>query len=236
MENYDVVIIGAGPVGLMLALCLSRLGNYRIKHVDCRPEPTKIGRADGIQARTLDVLSNVGLKRPIMAYNPGRIYEVAFWNISEDGKGVQRTGTWKSYPEYIDTRYPFTTILHQGRIEKIFLDDLTESGIAVERPWTVSSFKNDGKDPKYPVEVKLQHVDGTSESTVRTKYLFGADGAHSCVRQKLNVNMVYKDPTIHVWSVIDGVVKTDFPDIQVGRRNTFLIFYHPHLLTRIFFS
>ena len=66
MEKYDIVIVGAGPVGLLLSTCLARWG-YKIKHIDMRPEPTVTGRADGIQPRSLDLLRNMGLKRAIMA-------------------------------------------------------------------------------------------------------------------------------------------------------------------------
>ena len=213
-EKYDIVIVGAGPVGLMFSACLLRLGPYKIKHIDNRAEPTATGRASGIQARTLDVLQNIGLKRSIMAYDPGRVYEVAFWNASDDN-GIRRAGNSKSYPNYIDTRYPFSTIIHQGRIEKIFLDDLGHRGVEVQRPWTIAGFKEDNRDPTHPLEVDLVSVDGSQRSTLRTKYIFGADGPRSVVRQMLNIPMVSKDPTVHVWSVIDGVVKSDFPDIQV---------------------
>lgn len=214
-ENYDIVIVGAGPVGLMLSACLSRLGSYKIKHIDNRAEPTSIGRADGIQARTLDVLQSMELKRPIWAFNPGLIYEVAFWGATPDGKGIQRTGTSKSYPDHVDTRYPFTTILHQGRIEGIFLDDLRSRGVEVQRPWTIKAYQYHGQDSAYPVDVDLVRLDSFEMEKVRTKYLFGADGARSAVRELLKIPMIYKDPTVHVWSVIDGVVKTDFPDMQV---------------------
>ncbi|KOS37938.1 hypothetical protein ACN38_g11252 [Penicillium nordicum] len=214
-EEYDVVIVGAGPVGLMLSLCLTRLGPYKIKHIDNRAEPTTIGRADGIQARTLDVLNTMGLKRPIWAYNPGLIYEVAFWGATEDRKSIQRTGTNKSYPDHIDTRYPFTTILHQGRIEDVFLEDLRSRGVEVQRPWTIRDARYRGSGSEYPVDVDLVSIDGSAKETVRTKYLFGADGARSAVRNLLKIPMIYKDPTVHVWSVIDGVVKSDFPDMQM---------------------
>lgn len=217
-EEYDIVIVGAGPTGLMLAASIIRMGSYKIKILDSKPERTKIGRADGIQARSLDILRNMGLKRQFMAYDPGRIYEVAFWNASGKKEGgIHRSSTWKSYPKFIDTRYPFTTILHQGRIEKIFLDDLTKNEVLVDRPWTITGFKNVGEDTTYPVEVQLLHIDGELKSTVRTKYLFGADGARSFVRKQLGIKMIHKDPIIHVWSVIDGVVRTNFPDIQVSQ-------------------
>ncbi|KAJ4367404.1 hypothetical protein N0V83_006986 [Neocucurbitaria cava] len=212
VENYDIVIVGAGPVGLCLSTCLSRWG-YKIKHIDNRPEPTPTGRADGIQPRSLDLLRNMGLKRKIMEYEPAKVYEVAFWDPAS--KGIHRTGTWASCPKFIDARYPFTTLLHQGLIERVFIEDIEKSGTHIQRPWTITGFKNDGKDSTYPVEVQLSHVDGTSSETVRAKYLFSGEGARSFVRDQLGVNMIYKDPIAHVWGVMDGVVRTNFPDIKM---------------------
>ncbi|MCJ1359202.1 MAG: hypothetical protein MMC33_009202 [Icmadophila ericetorum] len=211
-DNYDIVIIGAGPVGLFLSTCLARWG-YNIKHIDNRPVPTATGRADGIQPRSLDLLKNLGLKRDIMKHNPAKVYEVAFWDPTH--KGIQRTGTWASCPKFIDSRHPFTTLLHQGLIERVFIDDLRQNGIEVQRPWTITGFKNDGKDKTYPVEVSLQHVDTKEKEVVRAKYLFSGEGARSFVREQLGVPIIYKDPIKHVWGVMDGVVRTDFPDIKM---------------------
>lgn len=211
-DKYDVVIIGAGPVGLTLSTCLQRWG-YKIKHIDNRPEPTATGRADGIQPRSLDLLRNMGLKRKIMEHEPAKVYEVAFWD--PNGKGIYRTGTWASCPKFIDARYPFTTLLHQGLIERVFIEDIEKHGGHIQRPWTITGFENDGKDSEYPVEVRLAHVDGGKEEVVRAKYLFSGEGARSFVREKLGVKMIHKDPIAHVWGVMDGVVRTDFPDIKV---------------------
>lgn len=52
-ETVDVLIVGAGPAGLMASLCLHTFG-FSILHIDNRPEPTRAGRADGIQPRTLE--------------------------------------------------------------------------------------------------------------------------------------------------------------------------------------
>ncbi|PSN59713.1 hypothetical protein BS50DRAFT_682034 [Corynespora cassiicola Philippines] len=211
-QKYDIVIIGAGPVGLTLSTCLARWG-YRIKHIDNRPEPTPTGRADGIQPRSLDLLRNMGLKRKVMAYDPAKVYEVAFWD--PNSKGIHRTGTWASCPKFIDARYPFTTLLHQGLIERVFIDDIEKNGGHIQRPWTITGFENDGKDPVYPVQVSLAHVDGTHTETVRAKYLFSGEGARSFVRDKLGVKIHHKDPIAHVWGVMDGVVRTNFPDIKM---------------------
>ena len=213
-EKYDVVIIGAGPVGLLLSVCLSRWG-YKIKHIDNRPVPTATGRADGIQPRSLEILRNLGLKRKIMAYNPARVFEVAFWDPESGGKGIHRTGTWASCPKFLDSRYPFTALLHQGLIEKVFIEDIEKNGTKLHRPWTIAGFKNDGQDVEYPVEVELKNLDSNVIETVRAKYLFSGEGAKSFVREQLGVQIRHKDPIAHVWGVMDGVVRTNFPDIKV---------------------
>ncbi|KAI9616242.1 hypothetical protein KEM48_005271 [Puccinia striiformis f. sp. tritici PST-130] len=59
VETTDVLIVGAGPAGLMASLCLHTFG-LSVLHIDNRPEPTSAGRADGIQPRTLEVLRNIG--------------------------------------------------------------------------------------------------------------------------------------------------------------------------------
>ncbi|KAI0483981.1 FAD binding domain-containing protein [Xylariaceae sp. FL0804] len=212
---YDIVIVGAGPVGLMLSAHLARWG-YTIKHIDNRAEPTPAGRADGIQPRSLDLLRNMGLKSAIMANEPAKVYEVAFWDPSEKAKGIMRTGTWASCPGFIDARYPFTTLLHQGLIERVFISDLEKRGVRIQRPWTIKDFKTDEKArPQYPVSVDLEHIDGTFRETVYAKYLFSGEGARSFVRNQLGIGITHKDPIAHVWGVMDGVVKTNFPDIKM---------------------
>ncbi|KAI9757502.1 MAG: hypothetical protein M1835_000648 [Candelina submexicana] len=212
--EYDIVIVGAGPVGLLLSVCLARWG-YKIKHIDNRPEPTATGRADGIQPRSLDLLRNLGLKRKLMAHEPAKVYEVAFWDPSGGGKGIRRTGTWPSCPKFIDSRYPFTTILHQGIIERVLIEDLKENGVDVQRPWTITAFETEGENQTYPIQVYLSSVSGDEQNTVRTKYLFSGEGARSFIRQKLGIELLHRDPITHVWGVMDGVVHTNFPDIKM---------------------
>lgn len=214
-ESFDIVIVGAGPVGLVLSTYLARWG-YKIKHIDNRPEPTPTGRADGIQPRSMDMLKNMGLKRQIMARNPARVYEVAFWDPQNNGKGIHRTGTWASCPKFIDSRHPYTTLLHQGHIEQVFIEDLEKHGVHVDRPWTITGFQNSGKDKAYPVEVDYQHVETKEQRKAKAKYLFSGEGARSFVREQLGVQIKHKDPIAHVWGVMDGVVRTDFPDIKVS--------------------
>lgn len=157
----------------------------------------------------------MGLKRAIMEHDPAKVYEVAFWDPAK--RGIERTGTWPSCPAFIDARYPFTTLLHQGLIERVFIADLEKNGVHIDRPWRITGFANDGKDSEYPVSVDLAHVDGHEKQSVRAKYLFSGEGARSFVREQLGVKVIHKDPIAHVWGVMDGVVRTNFPDIKVSR-------------------
>lgn len=213
-EKYDIVIVGAGPVGLLLSVCLARWG-YRIKLLDNREHPTLTGRADGVQPRSLHLLQNMDLKRQIMAHGPAKAYEVAFWDPAPTGEGIHRTNNLPTCPKYIDARYPFTTMLHQGLIERVFIEDLNRHGVDVQRPWTITGFENNGNNPTYPVEVEIRDLKTQEEEKVRAKYLFSGEGARSFVREKLGVKMHHKDPVAHIWGVMDGVVRTDFPDIRV---------------------
>ena len=213
-ESYDIVIVGAGPVGLLLSVCLARWG-YKIKNIDNREEPTLTGRADGIQPRSLHLLRNMGLKRQIMAHQPVKIYQVAFWDPQSGGKGIHRTGNWVACPNFIDARYPFTTALHQGLIERVFIDDLQENGANVQRPWTITGFKKDDGNKIYPIEVNLKHTQKDQKEILRAKYLFSGEGARSFIRGHLGIKLLHKDPISHVWGVMDGVVRTDFPDVKV---------------------
>ncbi|KAL9616895.1 MAG: hypothetical protein Q9160_008284 [Pyrenula sp. 1 TL-2023] len=187
----------------------------RIKQIDNRPVPTATGRADGLQPRTLEILRNLGLKRKIMAYDPARVYEVAFWDPVAEGKGIHRTGTWASCPSFLDSRYPFTALLHQGLIERVCIEDIEKNGTRIERPCTITGFTNDGADETYPVQVSLKNLDSNVTENVRTKYLFSGEGAKSLVRDQLGIGIQHKDPISHVWGVMDGVVRTNFPDIKM---------------------
>lgn len=194
-DTFDIVIIRASPVGLTLAAAIRRTSPYTIKIIDTKPDPTLCKRASGVQGRTLDFLENIGLKSHIMACKPGKVFEVAFWNPSEDREGIRRTSNAYSYPDFIDTRYHHSTIIHQGHIERILLEDIAKSSIKVDRPCTFSDFRI-VDDNAYPVQVDLKSPEGNT--TVRAKYLFGADGARSLVREKLGIPIQLKDPVTFV--------------------------------------
>ena len=118
----------------MLTLLLARYGltGSSLLCLDSKPGTLKAGQADGLQPRTLEVLQSLGIATEIIAEGC-HMEEVAFWNpktskqSSANGKngedrGIERTDF---VPDVnVPARYPFEITIHQGRIERIFQDDL----------------------------------------------------------------------------------------------------------------
>ena len=232
VRKYDVVVVGAGPTGLLFSACLARWG-YKIKHIDIRSEATVAGRADGIQPRSLDLLCNMGLKDDIMAHKPGTFRDVAFWDPDPSGLGISRTGSWPSCPASVGARYPFTTTLHQGLIEDVLIRDLERRGVHILRPWSILTFSVDTQCPdvEYPVQVKIQNMNTGDVEGIQSKYLFSGEGVKSSIRKKLGIQMSYREsPLVNQWGVIDARISTDFPDIKVWpllRRSHLIVSKNP---------
>ncbi|GAA5892395.1 hypothetical protein JCM6882_003659 [Rhodosporidiobolus microsporus] len=243
-DTYDVVIVGAGPAGCMAELCLTTFG-FSVCHVDNRPTTTEAGRADGIQPRTIEVLRNIGAvpyeegkaglaKRMI---NQGvRVQEVAFWDPTPE-KQLARTSRAPSCPDFIDVEDAYTLLLHQGLIERSFLDEIEARRALlpadkkfpaphgnVFRPYEFDTCSTD-ESAEYPVTTKFHHGETNEEFTVKSKYLLGVDGARSLVRRAISGGQpgdgewqgkirMLGDASDIIWGVMDVEVRTDFPDIM----------------------
>ena len=146
--------------------------------------------------------------------------EVAFWNPKRQAAGSNGIERTDFVPDVnVTARFPFEVTIHQGRIERIFEENL---GLyapkdTVRRSHRLIDFKVDeAGDPEYPILVTVEKASGdgsVSQISSRTKYLVGADGAHSLVRRGIGLDLE-GETTDHIWGVCDFIVDTDFPDIR----------------------
>lgn len=171
-SETEVLIIGAGPVGLVMANELTRR-NIACRIVDKTDAPTDKSKALIVHARTLDALDNMGLAAKFVDEGlRGR--GISMW---VDGKSAAHIAF-----EKIDSTYPFPLFIEQSKTESLLIDHLATQGKQVERGVELTDFTQDDEG----VTAFLTHKDGSIEQ-VRCTYLVGCDGSHSTVRHKLNI-------------------------------------------------
>ncbi|KIJ21010.1 hypothetical protein PAXINDRAFT_66286 [Paxillus involutus ATCC 200175] len=217
--EVDVLIIGAGPAGLMCANALAN-AKVNVRIVDKRSGKVTAGQADGISPRTIEVFQSYGIGERLLREGC-QVHLAAFYDPGPDG-GIQLSSRAPDVTAP-SARYPFELALHQGGIESIFLDSMKALGVEVERstmPTAIelSSDESELADPtSHPVKVTLKHLDVDDEDSrteiVCAKFVVGADGAHSWVRKTLGISMEGAQ-TEFIWGVVDMIPDTDFPDIR----------------------
>ncbi|MDI6102028.1 FAD-dependent monooxygenase [Actinoplanes sp. NEAU-A12] len=164
--SCEVLVVGAGPTGLMLANWLTRLG-VRVIVADGKDGPTVESRALVVQARSLEIYDQLGIGDQILEA-AHRAEALA------PGFGARSFGRIPLGPLGAGvTPYPFIEILEQSRNEEILYDHLRKLGGDVfwESPVTAVVQTEDG------VEAKVGH------DTVRARFCVGCDGANSVVRK-----------------------------------------------------
>jgi phenol 2-monooxygenase len=126
---------------------------------------------------------------------------------------IYRNGVqlFHSHEPTSDSRYQGATVITQGQMERIYIRDLLRHKIVVERETLVDNFEVfDEKSSSHPVQVNLKNVANGREETVRAKYLIGADGAASSIREQLGINFDGLATDIY-WAILDCRFKTDYP-------------------------
>ena len=168
--DIDMLVVGAGPTGLVLAAELARHGaSFRI--VDAASAPSQQSRAIGIQARTLELLQMMGLADEFTR----RGLHVHAVNLYSGAKPIARLAF-----DGLESAFPYVLTLPQSETERILADHLERLGGRVERGIKLTGFAADAD----AVTATLEHADGEVE-TLRTRWLAGCDGAHSVVRNRL---------------------------------------------------
>jgi 2-polyprenyl-6-methoxyphenol hydroxylase-like FAD-dependent oxidoreductase len=169
MSNVSVLIVGAGPTGLLLAYELARHGvSFRI--IDKKPEPTQQSNAAVLQTRTLEIFKQIGLVDD-------------FLRVGQPCKTIHFYDKGKPFAKVsfdkLESIYQFILALPQAATENILNNKLIELHHKVERSRELTAVLMTDTQ----VECIVQHQDGIQE-IIYSDWLIGCDGAHSTVREK----------------------------------------------------
>ncbi|MGS2804672.1 rifampin monooxygenase [Nocardia sp. MW-W600-9] len=161
----DVIVVGGGPTGVMLASEL-RLHGVRTLVLDRDPAPTPVVRAMGLHARSLEVLGQRGLLDRFLAVG------------TQHPLGGFFAGIVTPQPIGLDTSHPYVLGIPQTVTERLLTDHALALGVEIRRGAEVVGLTQDDD------EVDVELADGTR---VRSRYLVGCDGGRSTVRTLLGV-------------------------------------------------
>ena len=165
MIRSDVLIIGAGPTGLVLALWLTKLG-VNVRVLDKTAEPGTTSRALAVQARTLELYRQLNLADAVVE----RGHKVPAVNLWVKGEPAARLPFERIGSDL--TPYPFLHIFPQDQHERLLIERLEALGISVERRTELVSFTDEGER----VIARLRGPEG-QEETCEASYIAGCDGA-----------------------------------------------------------
>jgi 2-polyprenyl-6-methoxyphenol hydroxylase-like FAD-dependent oxidoreductase len=175
MTDVPVLIAGAGPTGLVLALWLTRSG-VKVRLIDKVAEPGTTSRALAVQARTLEFYRQLGFAQEVVDCG----LQVPALNMWVKGRRVA------SVPLQLMghglSPFDFALVFPQDEHERFLIAKLHELGVAVEREVELLGFEDDGQQ----IRATLARGDGSQE-TCTASYIAGCDGARSKTREVLGV-------------------------------------------------
>ncbi len=215
-EEVDVLIVGCGPAGLVLASQLANFPDIKTAVIDRREGPLEVGQADGVACRTVEMFEAFGLADQLVneAY---WVNEVCFWRPDpQDPSRIKRAGRVRDTEEGL-SEFPHV-IVNQARMLAYLRDHMARSRrrLAPLYGLHASGIEIDTSGAtEHPVTVTVQHTAQSGESSrIRAKYVVGCDGARSSVRRAIGRELA-GDATNESWGVMDVLAVTDFPDIRV---------------------
>ncbi len=174
--DCEVLVVGAGPTGLIAADLLKRSG-VDVRIVEKRTEATRESRAFAVQARTLELMQSIGLSDEFLACG------VMTTGVDIHVQGKFCGGLNTDRAQATDTPFPFILMIAQSETERILIEDLAALGLNVERGMEATDIAQDATG----VSVTLRGESGAT-STLRCAYVIGADGSRSIVRKAAGIN------------------------------------------------
>jgi 2-polyprenyl-6-methoxyphenol hydroxylase-like FAD-dependent oxidoreductase len=196
-STTDVLVVGAGPTGLTVALSLIARGR-EVTVIDGLPEGSKTSRASVVYSRTLEVLEPYGVATQLVAQGiRARRFTI------RDRDNVLMTVPFEQLP----TSYPYTLLVSQAITEAILLRRRTELCGSVLRQYTLTALDHDGAG----VTATL-----ASGERIHASYLVGADGMHSTVREQAHIGFTaggsgesYSLADVHLSNGSSGVPRNE---------------------------
>lgn len=173
-DRCEVIIVGAGPTGLMAACQLSRLGiTFRI--IEKNAGPTIHSRALAIHAASIEIFSQMGIVDQFLEAGK-KVKAINYLVKGKVEKQIQLSNFGKGL-----TEFPFLLMLEQSKTERLLGIFLEKHGHKVE--WNTEVINLNQDDSYVRATVRSQNQD----KTITSRWLIGADGAKSFVRQNLNI-------------------------------------------------
>lgn len=211
-EEMDVLVVGSGPAGMLLAAQMSQFPGVVTRVIERRDGRLVLGQADGIQPRSVETFQAFGFAERIVA----EAYNIAYMNFwgpdPEDPRNIVRTTRTEDYALKI-SEFPHL-IVNQARVLDYFAEAAANGPGRIVPDYGIEFTGLTLGEGDHPVEVRVRYVAGEKagqERTVRAKYVVGCDGARSGVRDAIGRKHI-GEFAAHAWGVMDVLVNTDFPD------------------------
>ncbi|KAJ1552241.1 hypothetical protein HK096_000898, partial [Nowakowskiella sp. JEL0078] len=217
-EVLDVLIVGAGPVGLLAAVELTRRF-HSLRIIEKQRHQSLYSKAFIVHCRTLELLAHSGLDQEFMAQ--GVLYpELRILTALSNGE-IRDFATLRLNDQDIGSEYEFAILicLPQNKIEAILRKYLNSMGHKVEHSAEFQSARIEGSGENAVVVSTVVSTDTHGIQTVeliRSKYLIGSDGVHSTVR-KSQEGWTFEGVCIDgTFAIADGIFESKLSNWNLG--------------------